>query len=260
MSLNYTDNKIEGRVRISPSSLFTLYDNPNKWWNSQVLGKKDVPDEKIIIGNLIHNRIERFFKELEVDYDEENEYMQKFSKLPNINDWNVSDVLEETWQYLVKNHIPFMIRPARFEEYIQYIPKTNDKVFIGGTYDYMYQINNLNILGDYKTCTTLPKEIKTNHKLQLLAYAWILKLNGVKVDKIEITYIQRYCDGTISEKTGKKIGVKLPLASTISIPIFEEDFELIQKEIINVGKRVKYCLEDESMVELMFPTNYLSHF
>lgn len=256
----YTDNKIDGKVRISPSSMYNLYDNPAKWYKNNVLGIKDSSNNNIIVGNIIHDRIYRFYQGLEPDYDGESIYLDKFKNSPEINDWEITDSVTEIYAYLIKDYIPTTVKPIKMEEYIEYIPKTNPDVFIGGTFDYLYKKDGKTILGDYKTCGSIPTSMKTNHWLQLLIYAWLLKFNDIKVDKIEITYIRRYDKGTISEKTGKRIGVKLPEAQIIQQDLNDEDLIFIQKELVNIGRRISLCKQDETMVELVFPTNYLSHF
>lgn len=260
MSLEYKDIKIDGRVRISPSSIYQLYDNPSKWWTKNVLGIKEPMNNNLLIGTLIHNRIYRFFQKLEVDYDEEVAYLQQFSNNPEINDWEVFDVVEETWKYLLEEHIPTMIKPTDMEVYVEYIPKTNDTIFVGGSYDYRYKNDNRVILGDFKTANTVSKSIKTHHRLQLLIYAWLLKMQGISINTIEITYIQKYDKGEISEKTGKQIKQKKPEVSVVQEDITDDDLSFIQDELVKIGKRIKVCKLDESMVELVFPTNYLSHF
>jgi len=258
--LEYTNHKIEGRVRISPSSLFGLYDNPSKWYKNTVLGIKDSPNMSMVVGTILHDRLHRFYQGLEPDIGLEVEYLSTFGNNPEIDEWKIRDVIEETFLFLAKEHLPLTIKPMKMEEYVQYIPQSNPNIFVGGTYDYMYHKDGKVILGDYKTTGTLYSEIKTHHWLQLLAYAWLLKFQNIIVDKIEITYIRKYDEGTISSKTGKRIGLKYPEVSVIQQDITEDDLGFIQRELVNIGKRITLCKQDSNLVDLVFPLNYLSHF
>ena len=262
MGLNYIQREIEGKIRISPSSIYTLYDNPRKWYKTYIEKTvKNESNEEIVIGSIIHDRIERFYNGLEPDTDAEFEYMQQFKYLPQINEWNIADVVNGTWNYLRDEYLRTTIKPMSQEEYLEFEPKSNPDIFVSGTYDYLYKRDNKTILGDYKTCSTLPKEIKTHHRIQLLVYALLLKLTkSVIVDEIEITYIQKANIGTISEKTGNRIGVKKPEAIALREPITGDDIQFILKELKNIGDRISFCKQDSKFIELMFPTNYLSHF
>lgn len=194
--LEYLDKKIEGRIRISPSSMFSYYDNSAKWFKSIVLGQKEPMNENLIIGSLIHNRIERFYNGLDLDRDEEIEYLSKFSNLPEINDWNVVDVVDETWNYLYTEFLPNTTKPNSQEGWVEYIPSSNDDVFIGGSYDYLRG----NTIGDYKTCSTLPTGIKTHHRIQAYLYAMMLKFNRNRV----MSMTEEECKIEYLDKTYKK--------------------------------------------------------
>ena len=135
MSLEYNDKQIEDRIRISPSSLYDYYDNPARWFKRNVLKERDATNENLIIGNIIHSRIEQYYKGEAIDYDAELEYLDKFKDDPDIDEWNVTNTVLETWKYLENEYLPTTIKPDSMEQWIEYIPRSNEDVFIGGTYD-----------------------------------------------------------------------------------------------------------------------------
>jgi hypothetical protein len=256
MSLTYKDIKIEGKVKISPSSLYDYYDNPSKWYSRNVKGIKEMPNDSMIIGSLLHGRLERYYDNLGVDTDEEAGYLESFSSNSGVNDWEILDVLEGTWKYLLNTWLPTTTRPTSQEQSIVFEPKSNSDVFVAGSYDY----RRGNTIGDYKTCSLLPKKIKTHHKIQAYVYAFVLRANNQHIDTIEIVYIQKYLKGKISEKTKKIIGSKKPDVVVLSEPIDEEFMNHIIQDMKNLGVIITLCKENEDLVSLFFRTNLLSHF
>ena len=256
MSLEYNNIKIDGKVRISPSSIYGLFDNPAKWYKSTILGQKDPINENLVIGTMIHSRIEDFYNGNEVDTDKEFDYLQQFVRLPEINEWNIGEVIHHTWKAVEEFLKSETKKPDSMEQSLIYEPISNPDVFIGGTYDYLIG----DTIGDYKTCTTLPKAISSHHKLQVLLYAWMLRQQGKVVNNIEITYISKWKAGTISPKTKNVIGSKKPEVIVIKEQIKEEDISFILDQVKNLGRRISMCKEDPSLVDVLFYVNPLSKY
>ena len=274
MSLEYNDKQIEDRIRISPSSLYDYYDNPARWFKRNVLKERDATNENLIIGNIIHSRIEQYYKGEAIDYDAELEYLDKFKDDPDIDEWNVTNTVLETWKYLENEYLPTTIKPDSMEQWIEYIPRSNEDVFIGGTYDYIRYEDNLclaKVLGDYKTCNSLPTGIKTHHRLQLYAYAFMLNMQGEAIDKIEVTYIQKWDKGKENEKWlnasaldkskyKQYVGSKKADVKVFIEAIDEELYSQVVEDFKNLGTILSMCKKDKKLVPLFFRNNYLSHF
>lgn len=262
MSFDYNDKKIDGRIRISPSGMYNFYDNPARWYKSNVLGIRDSVNSNMVIGTIIHHRLEEFFKGNPVVPSEEVEYLARFANNPEVNDWDVMEVVHNTWVYLYNNFIPEMNKPDSFEEFIEYIPTSNNDIWVGGSYDYLRG----NTIGDYKTCNTLPREIKTHHRIQLYIYAWILNQSGHDIKQIETTYIQKWTKGKPNDKyDGTKkykefLGSKEAQAITLREEIDNEFMNVILVDMKNIGTMITMCKQDESLVDLFFRHNLLSHF
>lgn len=274
MGLEYNNKKIDGRYRISPSSLYSYYDNPARWWKQNIEGIKDALNENLIIGTIIHDRIERYYNQLEPDYDGEVEYMSQFDNLPEINNWKIADIVTETWKHLESEYLPTTIKPDSMEQWIEYIPRSNKDVWIGGTYDYLRYENDLclaRVLGDYKTCNSLPSSINTHHKVQLYLYVWLLRLNKIAIDRIEVTYIQKWDKGkendkwlnaSALDKTKYKqyIGSKKADTKVFIEAIDEEFMTTVVEDIKNLGTIISMCKKNKELVPLFFRKNLLSHF
>lgn len=274
MSLEYNDKQIENRIRISPSSLYDYYDNPARWFKRNVLKERDGTNENLIIGNIIHSRIEQYYKGETIDYDAELEYLDKFKDNPDIDEWSITNTILETWKYLENEYLPTTIKPDSMEQWIEYIPRSNEDVFIGGTYDYIRYEDNLclaKVLGDYKTCNSLPTSIKTHHRLQLYAYAFMLNMQGEAIDKIEVTYIQKWDKGKENEKWlnasaldkskyKQYIGSKKADVKAFIEAIDEELYSQVVEDFKNLGTILSMCKKDKKLVPLFFRRNYLSHF
>ena len=188
---------------------------------------------------------------------EEKDYVAKFENLPSVNSWDIFEVVENTWNFLSGVGKQELSIPETMEEFVKYEPTGNNDVFVGGTYDYMYD----KVVGDYKTCTRVPSKISTHHRIQLLIYSWILINNyDRKVEYIEVTYIQKFNKGEISEKTGNVIKQVKPKIVVIKEPITQDGLDYVLQEMINLGRRISLAKADNSLAELLFPHNPLSHF
>ena len=262
MSFEYNDKKIEGRIRISPSGMYNYYDNPSKWYKSNVLGQKMSINSQMVIGTLIHHRLEEFYNGRVHNLDDEVEYLSRFKDTPEIDDWEVIETVDKTWEYLYDEFIPTMQKPDSFEEFIEYIPATNPDIWVGGSYDYLRG----NTVGDYKTANSIAKEIKTHHRVQLYIYAWILNQSGHSIDSIECVYIQKWTKGKPnpkydgSTKYKEFLGSKDAQAVIVKEEIDPEFMNVVLQDMKNIGTMISMCKQDESLVPLFFRTNLLSHF
>ena len=77
------------------------------------------------------------------------------------------------------------IRVITEHRYTYTIPGTTIK--LSGQVDVYYPEHRR--LEDYKTCQNIPQIIKEEHVLQLAIYYWLLRWNGLPVDKAVIDYI-----------------------------------------------------------------------
>lgn len=240
MSLEYTSINIEGKTRISPSSLASFYMNANEWYTNNITKTtKFTGNKNTVIGTIIHSRLENLFKGIENDILAENEYIrnQEFIKDSEVNEYIYE--LNRIWNG-IENEVMLLDKPDSFEEQIVFeIP--NSKYYIAGTYDY----KRGNVLGDYKTASAKPSgnDISPSHRMQLLTYAYILSKQNIEIKYIEVVYI---------------IKTKKPYVITRIEKVTKKDLEWIENELKNMVKRVTLVEEQPELEYILFPHNPLA--
>lgn len=247
MGLDYISTEIENKIRISPSSFYLLFDNPAKWYKQTVLKQKDSPNTNMVLGTLLHNRIERTFSGLPVDETIEEEYINLFNENVEVNAWDIYEQLNPMWN-TVSEHLLTIEKPIEFEKQLVYEPVNNQDVFISGTFD--YRTNDT--IGDYKTTSTSMSGIKTHHKLQLLLYAYMLRKNGINIENIEVTYIVK----------PKQLKTKFKdcVVQVYREPIVEDDMKYVLTHVKNLSTKISMCKTNPELVDLFFYNNPLAHF
>jgi len=232
----YDDIKIDGKLRLSPSSFNNFYLNGKAWYNQNVLKvDKFTGNTATVLGTILHARIGAYWKGIEIDTDEELKYLDRYKENPEVDDWKVADMLTNLWD-IVAEHITQMEKPTEVEQRVVFeIPKSD--IFIGGTYDYRTKSK----LGDIKTVSQTPKSIKVSHKIQLYIYLLIMRMNGDNsIKELEVLYI---------------VKTKSPKVLTLVEPVDEDFLEWIKSEVKNMVKRLDMVKEDESLVDILFPYN-----
>lgn len=236
MGITYNDIKIDGKTRFSPSGFSTFYENPQSWYKNNITKTGNFRgNTATVVGSIIHKRMENYWNNTPTNQEEEFNYIDLHKDNADVDEWKVADEVNRLWSML-QVEIPAMERPTNIEEAVIFeIPNTD--YFIGGTYDY----KRGDVLGDIKTTATTPKSIKVGHRIQLLLYALALKMSGVEVNYMEITYIVKL------KKTPKVVVLKEPIS--------EQDIEWIKQEVKNMIKRCDMVKADNELADIIFPNN-----
>jgi hypothetical protein len=232
----YDDIKIDGKLRLSPSSFNNFYLNGKAWYNQNVLKTdKFTGNTATVLGTIIHARIGAYWKGIKIDTNEELKYLDRYKDNPEVDDWKVADMLTNLWD-IVADQITQMDKPTEVEQRVVFeIP--NSDIFLGGTYDYRTKSK----LGDIKTVSQTPKSIKVSHKIQLYIYLLIMRMNGDNsIKELEVLYI---------------VKTKSPKVLTLVEPVDGEFLDWIKSEVKNMVKRLDMVKEDESLVDILFPYN-----
>ena len=236
MSIAYTDKSIEGKVKISPSGFATFFENPQAWYRNQILKDSNFRgNTNTVVGTIIHKRIENYFNDVPTNPKEEQDYIQQYRDVVEVDEWKVADELERLWNVLQLD-LPTLEKPTSQEQQVEFhIPNSN--YFIFGTYDYMRGTT----IGDIKTTSVTPKKIKVAHRIQLLLYALALKHNGVEVTDMEIMYV-------VKLKSKPKVIV-------LKEDIKEIDMDYIKKEVKDMVTRCEMVRENNELQDILFPNN-----
>lgn len=247
MGLEYSYKAIEGKIRISPSSFYLLFDNPAKWYKQATSMDKNIPNTNMVLGTLIHNRIEQFFKGIDISIQEEYAYRQSFANNVEVDDWEIEEKLEPMWVVLLDYFSTTEDIPVEVEQQLIYEPKS-DNCYISGTYDYRSE----DTIGDYKTTNTKQTCIKTHHKLQLLVYAYLLRRNGIQIENIEVVYIVK--------PKQLKTKYNCPIVQVFREPIEQEDMDFIINQLKMLVTRIDMCKANPELIDILFYVNPLAHF
>lgn len=234
----YNDIKIDGKIRLSPSSFCNFYESAGNWYKTQILKDNEFTgNTNTVVGTIIHARLGAYWSGVKVDSDTELEYISQYDANPEVDCWKVADDVDRLFEAICEEHSEFLRdKPEEVEQSLQFeIP--DSEYFIGGTFDYRRK----NVLGDIKTISTTPKAIKFNHKFQLYTYEMLRRLNDMtECDTIEVLYI---------------VKLKKPKAVIIQEPIDEEFMEYVKTEYKKMVVRLDMCKDNEDLAELMFPNN-----
>lgn len=250
---DYTPVGIDGCFNISPSSLHTWYENRAKWFKDQILKQSSFRgNTNTVIGNIAHAVAEAYAKDDIVSDAEISEYLKQFKDNPDVDEWYIADNYKDV-RLKVMEFMGTRPTPTKVEYQTIYSPK--EGFSIGGSVD----ARTNSKLTDYKSCSSFPGKIKTEHKYQLLTYALVDSLNGVDTDTIEVVYIKKPdMKGTVSEKTRKIIGVKETEIRALSEPVTKEDLQEVKDELKLMMEIVALYQKDNSLAKYLFTENKLS--
>lgn len=240
--LNYNDIQIpDAKYKITPSTISKFFEYPSVWYKEQIL--KEPSDFKgntsTVLGSACHYIYEQFAKKEPIDKATLNETIVKLAlENPNVEEsvvLNTYPVIAETVvnEYLNKpNNMPDKVEFQMKLELLQ-------GIYLAGTCD---NITGTTIV-DYKTVSKKPDEIEIpfNYKIQLLAYAYMAKHNGVCIpDRIRLVY------GVRPTKT-------LPARCiVVTNLITDEDWELIENTLDLIAETIDYGERHPEAIYLLY--------
>ena len=236
MSYEYKDLKIDGKIKISPSGFGNFYSNPNYWYKQNILKENIFTGNTLTVaGSIIHRRCELYWLGLEpIDDKEELAYLDRYKDNVSVNDWEVIDRVTNLWKAMEVTLKDYP-KPDKMEQSIVFeIP--DSKYYLAGSYDALRG----NTVIDIKTTSQSQKKIKVGHRLQLLIYALILRLNGEPIDSIEVIYV---------------VNTKTPKVIVINEPIEDRDIDYIKGEIKSMLKRLDLVEANKDLLDVIFFDN-----
>lgn len=177
-------------LNISPSSLYTLYENPYEWYESNVNDNKSFNgNDNTMIGTAIHYVMEVITKFLDIDVKSIYKFLtlcDDTEKAIKIFDQCIDTVME----YVIKTR---KCSDRCEEQFHQNLTVGNTSYQIGGTIDKVSIEGNRLIVTDYKTSNVKYSSIQPHHRLQLYLYAQIMLHKIWEIDVgnilIEVVYI-----------------------------------------------------------------------
>jgi len=187
MNFSYTDIEVpEGIFKISPSGISKFFEFPSIWYADNFLGEESFTgNTSSYLGTIIHAIAEAYTKDESTSKEEIEEFLNTIDD-PNVNCNDIRANYPEMAMVLINEYLS-KNRPNKVEQSI--LAPVSEKVMVGGTYDAIQG----NTLIDYKTAARKPnvETMPFGYKIQLLAYAWILKQQGTIIDRLRLVYIIR---------------------------------------------------------------------
>lgn len=242
----------EGVFKISPSAFPKFIDRPYIWYREQVL-KEDVftYNTASVLGTIVHYCAEKVAKNEEVDTDEIERYISKWT--PN-EDYD-PDIVRAQYINMAERLVNDYVLGRNFLEVEKQLHcHLKNGFYIAGTLDALEGIKTDCLLDDYKSYSskTKPKAIPANYRYQLLTYAYMLKKNGYDVTRIRLIYINRHIEGEISEKTGKQMKSYPPEVTILTENISQEDLDFIESMLMLCVDSVIAGQEHPELLHVIF--------
>jgi len=229
--------------KISPSQITKFFEYPKVYYEENILKKpfEFQGNTSTVLGTICHYIYKCVTLGQEITKDEINEQLIKYAtQKPGLN----LDVQE------IINNYP-LVSSAVVNEYIlpnskanlikveeQVLVELGEGIYIGGTYDRLEG----DCIVDYKNVSKLPNTITIpfNYKIQLLAYAWMLRKKGYEVNRIRIVY------GITPTKTiGARCIVITEEVDYMADKLINDTIQLIEESII-------ICKYKPELIHLIF--------
>lgn len=186
MNFDYNDLETpEGSFRISPSGISKFFDYPSVWYRDNFLGENSFTGNTAsTLGTIIHAVAEAVALNDTTERSEIEEYLDTITD-PEIDKEEILKHYPEMANVLVNEYLLKNVPDTVEQQTMTRLEGTN--VYVGGTYD----ARNNSTLVDYKTSSKKPNTEKMpfGYLIQLLAYWYALKSEGIFIDRLRLVYI-----------------------------------------------------------------------
>ena len=236
MNFDYNDIKLPegGKFKISPSSISTFFDMPTVWYEENILkDKKFQGTTATVLGTIIHALAEAYAKGETTSKEECEVYITKMAlEIPELNEENPTTGLTgvATIQMLYADMAAVLIN-----EYIssnmpdgietEVCAHIENGVYVAGSLDHRAG----SMVVDYKNVSKKPntETIPFGYLIQMMAYAYADRANGIFTDRIRLVYTVR---------PTKTLGIRL---FTVTKQINEDDWKLIEDTLALIADTVQ---------------------
>ena len=185
-----SDNQSPNYFRISPSSVSKFFEYPRSWWGENFLDEPGFTgNTSTVIGTITHHLAELAANGLDTS-TVEDDVEQYLSTITHECD---KDEVRTYWSDMASILVDSCVVDTRYHSTEQFIfHKLLPGVYIAGTYDaIVYNNQGELVLRDYKTSSVKPSCIPNHYRMQLYAYAYILRSRGIDIKHIELCYVTR---------------------------------------------------------------------
>ena len=244
----YQDRKENGFRIISPSGASKFITSPYEW-RVNVLDSKATffGNEATVIGSLVHHYIDLYRKN-SLTSDGKIPSVDRDAIVSTTTDLDIKTIYSDypkMCEAVKEHYLDIYPTDVLTEKYFE-LELTDKKVLVAGTVDELDLENK--VLTDFKTCSKAPKdETSVSAYIYQLSvyYALMEKLEGIKIDKFRIVFIQR---------PTKTIGSRIYIAE------WDSNLELGKDLLNNILQTIDIVDNQPNMKDIIFRENPLSGF
>lgn len=227
--------------KISPSRIAEFFSCPTCWYQSEVLGEPYFTGStSSTIGTIVHYLAEQYVLGNKVTREDIEEHIVNYDFNPDVDLGEVRAHYPDMAKTLINEYVR-KNKPTEVERSLCHEVKNG--VYLAGTYDN----RTGTILVDYKNVSTKPNtdKIKWEYYIQLMAYAWLCRQEGIEIDRIRIVYTVR---------PTKTLPVRV---FTVTQVITEEDYQAIKDVLQLISDTILLSKSNPELRYLLFKSMQL---
>ena len=236
--MNFDYNEVtlpeDAKFKISPSSISKFFDLPSVWYEEHIKDNREfIGSSATVLGTVIHALAESYALGEPHSKVECDNFIDKMTlEIPELDDVHATtgirgaDTVKELYPEMAKVLINEYIRmntPTEVEEEV--FAHIENGVYVGGTCDN----RTGSTVVDYKNVSVKPKtdKIPFGYLIQMLAYAYAYRAQGVEIDRVRLVYTVR---------PTKTLGIRLFEVNHI---ISEDDWKMIENTLELIADTVQ---------------------
>lgn len=221
--------------KISPSAISKFFEFPVIWYKEQVLGEVQFKGNTAsVLGSVVHGLAECYAKGAETSREMVEPYLVKHKFNMDVNVSMVRELYPDMAAALINEYLRHN-KPTEVERSLCQLVK--DGIYVAGTFDN----RTGSCIVDYKNVSTKPNtdKIPWNYYIQLMAYAWMCKQEGIEIDKIRLVYVVRP-----TKTMGVRVFKVTQVINDTDYRAIEEVLEIIADTILlsNSNPELRYLL------------------
>ena len=245
VNFEYTDLQIpDSTFRISPSQIEKFFSYPAIWYEEQVLGEKQFSgNTSTELGTIVHAIAEAYAKGEPTSREEVEKYLTSKIKTRSVTDepldLELIRDLYPTLSALLINDYLAENKPSRVE--YQTFAEVLPGIHVGGSVDN----RTGSTIVDYKNVATAPTNgnngtIPFGYKIQLLAYAFCDRAQGILTDRLRLVYTVR---------PTKTLPARIFI---VNHQIADSDWELIENTLMLIAETIQVSRSHPELTHLLF--------
>ena len=239
---SYNDIQIPGAsFRISPSSIGKFFDSPVIWYKENILKQKQfTASTATVLGTIMHAAAEGYCEGVPITRPQVEAYILASQKKKPIMDPPIlTEEIRELYPDMCMNLVNEYVKGNKPTEWeVPLFTQVLDDIYVGGTCDNRTR----DIVVDYKSASIKPNTDKIHfpYLIQLLAYAYCYRAQGIDITRLRIVYVVR---------PTKTLPVRTFIVNHIITP---EDWTLITDTLLLIAESIQAIRSHPELTHLIF--------